>query len=425
MSFKPKFKSVTEMLAAGANEKAFREERQNIWTVASMMMRTADEEGRELTASEKREYDAYEKLLDEYGAAMELTKIDRSNVPVGMACYDGTKPGTPLTEGRSMAQYIEGRGLVNSDERDLRVGAYFRGMLTGNWHGAEAERRAMVAGTATAGGHLIPAPLSAKIIDRARNSTRVMQAGATIVPMESATLKLARLVGDPSMAWHTEMALIAASDAQFDAVTLTARSLAARVIISRELIEDADGVDEAIINAFAQQLAATVDGAALYGTGTAPEPRGVKNVAEVTKTPLAANGAAPSYDALIDSAYRVRTANHEPNAFIYAPRTGSSLAKLKDSTGQYLRPPVALDEITRYETGQVPVNLTVGTSTDTSDVFTGDWSELLIGIRTQLEVSILKERSADVGAFELLAWWRGDVAVARPGAFDVITGVRP
>ena len=29
----------------------------------------------------------------------------------------------------------------------------------------------------------------------------------------------------------------------------------------------------------------------------------------------------------------------------------------------------------------------------------------------------------DVGAYELLAWWRGDVQVARPAAFDVITGI--
>ena len=53
------------------------------------------------------------------------------------------------------------------------------------------------------------------------------------------------------------------------------------------------------------------------------------------------------------------------------------------------------------------------------------WSELLIGVRTNLEITVLRERSADLGAFELLAWARVDVAVARPAAFDVVTGVRP
>ena len=219
------------------------------------------------------------------------------------------------------------------------------------------------------------------------------------------------------------MAVIAASDLTFDAVTLTAKALCSRVIISRELLEDADNVDDVVEEAFAQQFALTLDQAALYGTGTAPEPRGVKNTAAVTKTSLGANGATPTFDALIDSVYRVKGANHEPGAMVYAPRTGQTFAKLKDTTGQYLSPPAALDGIQRLETNQVPTNLIVGTGTATSDVFTADWSELLIGVRTSLELTVLRERSADLGAFELMAWWRGDVAVARPAAFDVVTGV--
>lgn len=39
-----------------------------------------------------------------------------------------------------------------------------------------------------------------------------------------------------------------------------------------------------------------------------------------------------------------------------------------------------------------PAELTVGTSTDTSDVFTADWTQLMIGVRTQLQITILNER---------------------------------
>ena len=42
------------------------------------------------------------------------------------------------------------------------------GLATGYWDGAEAERRAMSEGTATAGGHLVPTPLAARVIDKAR-----------------------------------------------------------------------------------------------------------------------------------------------------------------------------------------------------------------------------------------------------------------
>jgi HK97 family phage major capsid protein len=386
--------------------------------------------GRDLTAAQTRDFDAarsqvesLDPLREALEQAADSATLDRSRVGVGRQ-QAGFRAGQPLTAEQRMTDYVQARGLVRDDEQDLSFGKYVRGLLTGDWDGADAERRALVEGTATAGGHLVPTPLSARIIDRARNQTRVLQAGAQIVPMEAQTLKLARVVGDPTAAWHTELATIAASDMTFDAVTLSAKTLAARVLISRELMEDAEAVDDEVEKAFAAQFSPTVDLAALYGSGTAPEPRGVKNHPDVTKTALDANGRTPTYDDLIDSVYRVRTANHEPTAQIFAPRTGQTFAKTKDTTGQYLSPPTALEDVRRLDTVQVPTNLTVGTSTDTSDVFTADWRELLVGVRTRLEITVLRERSMDVGAYELLAWWRGDVAVARPAAFDVLTGVR-
>ncbi len=55
----------------------------------------------------------------------------------------------------------------------------------------------------------------------------------------------------------------------------------------------------------------------------------------------------------------------------------------------------------------------------------GDWRQLLIGVRTELQIKVLDQRYADNGQTGFIAWWRGDVAVARPKAFDVTTGVRP
>ena len=48
-----------------------------------------------------------------------------------------------------------------------------------------------------------------------------------------------------------------------------------------------------------------------------------------------------------------------------------------------------------------------------------------MGIRTQVQIEVLTERYADYGQVGFLAWWRGDVRVARPAAFDITTGVRP
>ncbi len=73
----------------------------------------------------------------------------------------------------------------------------------------------------------------------------------------------------------------------------------------------------------------------------------------------------------------------------------------------------------------MPTTLTVGTSTDTSDVFTADWAQLYVGVRIGLTVTLLQERfMPDAGQFGFVGWWRGDIQVARPKAFDVVTGVR-
>ncbi len=78
----------------------------------------------------------------------------------------------------------------------------------------------------------------------------------------------------------------------------------------------------------------------------------------------------------------------------------------------------------RFKTTQVPTNLTTGLSTDTSEVYTGDFRQLFIGVRTTLQITALVERYADVGEVGLLAWYRGDVQVARAEAFEVLTCVR-
>ena len=64
-------------------------------------------------------------------------------------------------------------------------------MATGDWDCAEHER-ALSEGTATAGGHLVPTPLSARVVDLARNQARVFQAGALIPALEAAGVELVK-----------------------------------------------------------------------------------------------------------------------------------------------------------------------------------------------------------------------------------------
>lgn len=404
---------------------------------AREILTRAENEARDLTEDEATRHDQIvgraSALLDLDKRTSELEAAVNPRMRELLASPDGDPPartttlldGEPLGE-RRMVDYVRDHRIVDDEATpDLSLRKALRGVVTGDWNGADAERRAMNEGTAATGGYLVPTILAAQLVDLARNQARVMQAGARIVPMPNKTVTVPKWVGDQTAAWHTEGAIITPTDATIGAVTLTARSLASLTVVSRELLEDAPGVEEELRVAFANQFALTVDLAALYGTGTAPEPRGVKNTPGVQTRSLGANGAAPTnYDMLVDAVGDLADRNEQATAIIYAPRTARELAKLKATDGQPLTLPDYVANIPRYDTNQVPVTLTAGTSTDSSDMFTADWRQLYLGVRTTVQVEVLREKYADTGQVGFLAWWRGDIAVARPAAFHVTTGIR-
>lgn len=68
-----------------------------------------------------------------------------------------------------------------------------------------------------------------------------------------------------------------------------------------------------------------------------------------------------------------------------------------------MRAPDYIADLPRYDTNQVPTNLTVGTGTTCSDTFVADWSQLLVGIKTRIQITTLTERYADYGEIGFLA----------------------
>ncbi|SFK38476.1 phage major capsid protein [Geodermatophilus ruber] len=391
-----------------------------------------------LSAAEDAQFRALTREIGEYAARLaELGQQDEllalSHAGAARRLRAGSvgeyRDGEPLGEGQSFRGFARAQGLVPAEheQQELSLRKWLRGVATGDWTGAEAEQRSMTGATPAAGGYLLPTLLSASVIDKARAATQVMRAGARVFPMAARVVDVPRWEGDPSVAWRQEGAAIPPSDGVIGTVRLTARSLAGLTKVTRELLEDAPEADDLLVQAFAAVVARTVDKVALLGSGTAPEPRGIKATPGIQTTAFGgANGAAPtSYDVLIDAVGSLRDVNEEPTAAIFSPRTGRSFAKLKASDGQPLRAPDYLDGVARLETSTVPNDLTAGANSDASDVIVGDYRNLLIGVRTDLQVTLLTEAFATTGELGVLVWWRGDIAVARPASFCVVSGIRP
>jgi HK97 family phage major capsid protein len=338
---------------------------------------------------------------------------------------DGTR--SPVLEHRHRLASF----LPASENRagELGLGGFLRALHGGPQ--SELERRVLAEASVGAGGAFVPTVLSAEVIDLLRARSVAFQAGVRTIPMASQTLKFARVTADPVGAWRAENAAIAVSDPTFDAVTLTAKSWALIVLISRELLEDGLNIDAQLRNVFARAAALALDKAILYGTGASNQPLGIANTSGIIAVSMGVNGnplGTPllGYGVLLDTVMALDTANAGTlSAMILPPRTARYINGLQDGMGQPMQMPARLAAVPQLVTTSMPITETQGTSSAASSLLIGDFSEVFVGMRTALQVSVLHERYADSGQVGFCLWMRADVAVSRPAAIARISGITP
>ena len=315
--------------------------------------------------------------------------------------------------------------MASEQRGGLTLGHMLRAMVMGPK--TPQEHRALAEGSGSTGGFTVPTPLAASFIDSLRAETVVVKAGAKTVPMSVNTLSIVRSAGDPTAAWRAESTAVAESGVTFERITFTANSLAVMVKMSRELFEDSVNAVQALENAFAKGMAVQFDQACLYGTGSGNQPLGIANVSGIGATSMGANGAQmANYDPLIDAAYQLALANAGmPTAHIMAPRTQMSLAKLKDTQGRYLTPPDMVSKVPFLPTTSMPINETQGSASTASSIITGDFTQLMIGMREELRIELYREPLASTLQYMFIAHLRADVQVAHPASFTRLKGILP
>lgn len=182
-------------------------------------------------------------------------------------------------------------------------------------------------------------------------------------------------------------------------------------------------LETSLRNAMAQEL----DRVVLAGSGSSNEPTGIRNATGVTELSIGTNGAAiTDWTEILDLWEDLAEANAgEIGAAIMAPRTRTTISKFKDTTNQPLGRPDVLRELPLLATSQVGIAETQGTASDASTLYIGDWSEVMLGIRTQFTLRTLRELYA--GNFQLgfLAVLRADIQLARPAALGRLIGITP
>lgn len=257
------------------------------------------------------------------------------------------------------------------------------------------------------GGNLIATELHGELyFDRLRAALKVQSMGATVLQGLVGNIDIPGLKTSVTTGWVAENTALSSSDPEFRKVTLTPKHAGGIAELSRNMLQQTSrDVENLVRNDFAQVLAAALDQAAINGSGTGAEPRGVLNTAGIGVHSMGTNGAALGIDTAADIMGKLIDADAPAvsRGFLTNGKVHVAAMKLKDGQAR----PYGIGEVFKGErvefSNNVPSNLTKGTGTNLSALIYGNWSDLLIGYWSAFDVL--------VNPYEAVAYSKGNVSI--------------
>lgn len=353
----------------------------------------------------------------------------RADEPISPAAYDNGFDGATIhTPGDPSS--VSGHGAYNGP----RLGDVLNTLVTGRAMPDGHSVQAALGGTDSGGGYLLEPQVGSLVIDLARSASVALKAGVQTIPMDTAELTLARVTGDATGHWRPEAVNVPSSDVQFGRINLRAKTLAAVVPISVELLEDASNAGALIEGTIRRQLALMLDQAILRGNGAESQPLGIVNTGGVNS--VASVGTPADYSEVSEGIGQIFDADFdgEPSdlSWVSNPRELRTYDGLVDTTGQPLKPTPWAEAVKSYSTTSMPTTLGGGAE---SEMIVGDFSQVLVGLRTNgIRVRILESGNFtdSAGATHeaatslqklIVCYLRADVATMRPEWLSVLSGV--
>ena len=252
------------------------------------------------------------------------------------------------------------------------------------------------------------------------------QASLIFAEMEAVTgltgdVVIPRETDSPNVGWVAEDQALSTDGASFDSLTLTPHHVGVITELSRQLLQQSSpAVEQLVRNMMSRNVALEIDRAAIAGTGTGAEPLGLINDPNVPTVPFATD----LFTTTADMIAAADVANiGDSRAFLSTNGVRAAAMKLRDTTDR----PIAISETfhgeAAYFTNQAPTNL--GVDEDEAGLVYGDWSDLLIGIWSQLDILVnpYAETAYSKGNILLRAMASVDFGVRRPASFVSATGV--
>jgi len=294
--------------------------------------------------------------------------------------------------------------------------------------------RAPLATTTTAAGGATVQTTIYPLIELLRNRMMVRNMGASVFSGLSGNVAFPRQTAAATLYWTGEVPAsdVTESEATFDQAVLTPKTAQATTAYSRQLLAQASiDIESFVRNDLVRINALGLDLAAINGSGSANQPRGILNQTGIGSVAGGDNGLAPGWSHIVGLESVVAIANADLGELGYLTNT-SVRGKLKqiqkatyldfiwkDAPGGN-----GIGEMNGYKAGtsnQVPANLTKGTSSGVcSAIIFGNWSELLIGEWGVLELITDPYAQKKKGNIEVTSFIMADINVRHAVSFAVM-----
>ena len=262
----------------------------------------------------------------------------------------------------------------------------------------------------TAGGNLVATQLSSDFISLLRNSSVLAQTGSTILTNLSGNISIPRQGSSQQSYWVGEGSNVTESDITIEQVNMSPRTIGAMTDISRKLlIQSSLDVESLVRQSLAQTVALEIDRAALYGLGSSSEPLGLHNTTGIATENVGNND--PSFADVVNMESDIAVANALTGSLAYVTRAniaGAMKVKTKDSgSGRFVNEDGVVNGYPLYVSNQV----------ESGDIWYGDWSQLVMGYWSGLDLQVDPYTGGASGNVRVRVLQDCDVAVKHPESF--------
>jgi HK97 family phage major capsid protein len=317
---------------------------------------------------------------------------------------------------------VEGRSLTGAEleyaqETERRTGRKATGVFV--------PMRALETrvSTTTTAGELVPTEQRPQdYIQPLRNKLLARRLGVRVLSGLHGNVSIPKAGTGVSVGWVAENSAVPNSDIDPANVTLSPKHAGGVTELSRQLImQSSPDVEQLIRDDFAAVLAQAIDAALIKGGG-ANEPKGVLSTVGIQTSSLATL----DWPAVLAMKAKADLANVDASSWLFNPSTAAKFAGAEKSegTGIYLmNDDGKIAGLQAYSTNQVPNNATP--DPDTGIAILGDWSQVLLGIWSEIDILVnpYAQPAYGRGGVLIRAMSTVDIALRHPEAFVVANDI--